>query len=74
MMGIGSSPGAPKSSIMFLMSMERSAILRSVEGVSELSACEGHISERHTSHDLDIVRADELDVLLTLGGRHGEGM
>ena len=29
MMGIGSSPGAPKSSIMFLMSMERSATLRS---------------------------------------------
>lgn len=30
MMGIGSSPGAPRSSIMFLINMERSAILRSV--------------------------------------------
>ena len=31
MIGMGSSPGAPRSSIMFLMSMERSAILRSVK-------------------------------------------
>jgi hypothetical protein len=30
MMGMGSSPGEPRSSIMFLMSIERSAILRSV--------------------------------------------
>lgn len=29
MMGMGSSPGAPRSSIMFLMRMERSATLRS---------------------------------------------
>lgn len=29
MIGMGSSPGAPRSSIMFLMSMLRSAILRS---------------------------------------------
>ena len=36
MMGMGSSPGAPRSSIMFLMSMERSAILRSVR---ELALC-----------------------------------
>ena len=29
MMGMGSSPGLPRSSIMFLISMERSATLRS---------------------------------------------
>jgi hypothetical protein len=29
MMGIGSSPGEPRSSIMFLINMLRSAILRS---------------------------------------------
>lgn len=30
MMGMGSAPGSPRSSIMFLMSMERSATLRAV--------------------------------------------
>jgi hypothetical protein len=34
MIGIGSSPGVPKSSIMFLMSIERSATLRSAYEVS----------------------------------------
>jgi hypothetical protein len=34
MMGIGSSPGAPRSSIMFLISMLRSATLRSMGHVS----------------------------------------
>ncbi len=32
MMGIGSSPGVPRSSIIFLISIERSAIFCSVEG------------------------------------------
>lgn len=36
MIGIGSSPGAPRSSIMFLMSMERSATLRSATNSQSL--------------------------------------
>ena len=72
MMGMGSSPGAPRSSIMFLMSMERSAILRSV---TELALCAFRMDQNsresaHTSDDLDVVARDELDGLLSLG-RHG---
>lgn len=73
-MGMGSSPGAPRSSIMFLMSMERSAILRSVR---ELALCALRMGQdgpeygrAHTSDDLDVVARDELDGLLSLG-RHG---
>lgn len=73
MIGIGSSPGAPRSSIMFLMSMERSATLRSAkERVSDDAQWwEGAEREwAHTSDDLDIVAGDQLDGLLTLGRRH----
>ena len=57
MIGIGSSPGLPKSSIMFLMSIERSATLRSMKELVRWG-CEGggwwvvgvttyHIRSRH---------------------------
>ena len=59
---------------MFLMSMERSAILRSVR---ELALCALRMGQdgpeygrAHTSDDLDVVARDELDGLLSLG-RHG---
>ena len=48
MIGIGSSPGAPRSSIIFLMSMERSAVLRSVVEVSMRRARSVGISQRGT--------------------------
>ena len=70
MIGIGSSPGAPRSSIMFLMSMLRSATLRSVKESVYARQCKG-IGEVHTAFDLDVVRRHELDFLLTLG-RHDD--
>jgi len=71
MMGIGSSPGAPRSSIMFLMSIERSATLRSVVGVSGSCTASESTGGALTGLDLDIVGADQLDLLLALG-RHGD--
>lgn len=68
MIGMGSSPGAPRSSIMFLMSMERSAILRSEAQLATRSCDKRGDGAKHTSDDLDIVRANELDLLVTLGG------
>ena len=56
---------------MFLMSMERSAILRSEAQLTTRSCDNGNDGAKHTSDDLDIVRADELDLLVTLG-RHGD--
>ena len=44
MIGIGSSPGEPRSSIMFLMSMERSATLRSV-GEEESVSIAGEVAQ-----------------------------
>lgn len=39
MMGMGSSPGVPRSSIMFLISIERSAMIRSGTCVSRAGGC-----------------------------------
>lgn len=71
MMGIGSSPGAPRSSIMFLMSIERSATLRSAGDVSKVLRI-SRMDGRLTSDNLHVVAGDQLDILFALG-RHGGG-
>lgn len=68
MMGMGSSPGVPRSSIMFLMSIERSAMIRSTMCISEAGR-DGARASAHTSLDVDAIRADE-DDLLVIGGSH----
>ena len=77
MMGMGSSPGAPRSSIIFLISMERSAILRSGR---ELALCASKMGQdgpewgrAHTSDDLDVVARDELHGLFSLGRHVDDG-
>ena len=61
MIGIASSSGAPRSSIMFLMSIERSATLRSI---TLLAKRLWEVVTMRTGDDLDIVRAGQLDLLL----------
>jgi len=73
MMGIGSSPGAPRSSIMFLMSIERSATLRSAVNVSKSCTRSESAVLALTGLDLDIVGADQLHLLLALGC-HADGI
>lgn len=68
MMGMGSSPGVPRSSIMFLMSIERSAMMRSTMSVSRASR-DGRRASAHTSLDVDAIGADQ-DDLLVIGGSH----
>ena len=68
MMGMGSSPGVPRSSIMFLMSMERSAMIRSTIWISKASR-DGERARAHTSLDVHAIRADQ-DDLLVIGGSH----
>jgi hypothetical protein len=68
MMGIGSSPGVPRSSIMFLISIERSAMIRSGTWVSKAGRDGGWVCG-HTSLDVDAIRADK-DDLLIVGGSH----
>lgn len=68
MMGIGSSPGVPRSSIMFLISIERSAMIRSVTYVSGTGRDRRWVIA-HTSLDVDAIRADK-DDLLVVGGSH----
>ena len=58
---------------MFLMSMERSAILRSTAQLAIRSCDKRSAGAKHTGDDLDIVRADELDLLVSFGG-HGDSM
>ena len=58
---------------MFLMSMERSATLRSVEEVSMRCAKRIKVLVEEcglTGLDLDIIAGDQLDLLGSLVGRH----
>lgn len=68
MMGMGSSPGVPRSSIMFLINIERSAMIRSATCVNR-TAKYGRCAKVHTSLDVDAIRADK-DDLLVVGGSH----
>lgn len=68
MMGMGSSPGVPRSSIMFLISIERSAMIRSATCVSKAGR-DGEWASAHTSLNVDAIRADKDDLLL-IGGSH----